>query len=80
MVRNNLPVDVVFRFPAFEETQRFGEMVIQNDGFVPQFANQKILFLDLLLKRQGSFELLAHSLELGGTCRCSGFGALCFGT
>lgn len=51
MVRNNLPVDVVFRFPAFEETQRFGEMVIQNDGFVPQFANQKILFLDLLLKR-----------------------------
>lgn len=42
-------------------------MVIEYDGLMSQFADQQVLFLNLLFERQRSFKLLLCRLDI---CRC----------
>lgn len=54
----NSPIDVVLSFAFLEESQGLSQMVIQYDRFMPQFANQKIFLLDLLLEWRQSLQLV----------------------
>lgn len=51
MIRDDLPVDVVLR-PAFAQyAQRLGQVVVEDDGLMPELANQEVLLLDFFFKR-----------------------------
>ena len=51
-------------------------MVVQDDGFVAEFADQEVLLLDLLLEGRCSFEVLFQCVELGVVCIGRVFGSL----
>ena len=60
-----IPINVVLRFALLQETQRLGEMVIQDDSLMTELADQKILFLDLLFEWERSLELFLRCFEGG---------------
>lgn len=64
-VGDDLPVDIVFWLAFFEEAQSFREVIVQDDGLVAQLADEQVLLLDLLLKRQRPLELLLRRVEGG---------------
>lgn len=51
MICDNLPVDIVFRFAPLQEAECFGQVIIEDDSFMPELANQKILLFHLSLER-----------------------------
>ena len=61
----NALIDGIIRLGALDVFQGFGEVVIQDDGFVAEFADQEVLLLDFLLEGCCSFEVLLQCVELG---------------
>ncbi len=59
----NVPIHIVLELALSEKSQGFGEVVIQNNSFVSDFANQKVLLLHLLFKGQRSFQLTLRDLK-----------------
>jgi hypothetical protein len=57
VVRDNLPVDVIFRPPFLQYSKCFGEMLVQRYGLVSQLSNQEILLFDLLFEGKRAFKL-----------------------
>ena len=73
VAREHIPVDVVFWLAFLQEAQGFGEVVVEDDGFVAQLADEQVLLFDFLLEGQGSLELLLRGLELVvGIGECGG--------
>ena len=53
-----LLVNGVFWFAFFKVPQCLCQMIIQNHCLMPKLSNEKVLLLDLFLKRQSSLKLL----------------------
>ncbi len=66
------PVNVVLGLAPLQEAQRLGQVVVEDHGLVPQLANQQVLLLDLLFKRQRPLQLLLGRLQLALPLACGG--------
>jgi hypothetical protein len=51
-------------------------MVVENYRLVAQFSDKQVLFFNLLLKGQRSFQLHTSQLERGTRFRCTVLGGL----
>lgn len=76
VIGNELPIYRVFWFPLLQETEGFRQMVVEDHGFVPQLADQQVLFLDLLLEWQGPVEFLLRGVQFDLCTRCGFLGSL----
>lgn len=58
-----IPINIILRLPLPEKPQRFCQMIVQRNGLVPKLPNEKILLLDLFLKRPQPLQLVLGGLE-----------------
>jgi hypothetical protein len=55
VVGDEVAVDIVLWPAALEEAESFGEVVVEDDGLVTEFADQEVFLFDFLLEGLGAF-------------------------
>lgn len=65
VICDNLLVDIIFRSTFLQNSKSFGEMFVQGNCFVAEFANEQILLLDFFFERECAIEVLLRSFEGG---------------
>lgn len=76
VIRDNLLIDIVFGSTLFEYAQGLGEVLVQRDGLVAQFADEQVLFFDFFFKGEGALELFLRGFNGGARDGGGGFGGL----
>lgn len=76
VIRDDLLVDVIFWPSLFQYAQGLGEVLVEGDGLVAQFADEQVFFFDFFFKGERALELFLRGFDGGTRGGGGGFGGL----